>query len=261
MWSRRCARWTGSKSVSDRRAPLPPSGRRAALIRRRIETPTGPVTIVTCALEDDSDIALDLAIGWLAPKERARRDRFVRPADRDRFARGRGFVRRELARLIGCPPSEVPLLKGSNGKPYLKGLDGGFNLTHSGDLAVLAIAQKGAVGVDLELSSRRAWAPDRLAALARRCLVKHEVDALSAQPEGAARCRRFLQFWTAKEARMKIWGQGMSLKPKTIQLHLDTDGTPVGYAAPDGPVSLQFVALDRESAITCLALSTAVQEI
>jgi phosphopantetheinyl transferase len=89
--------------------------------------------------------------------------------------------------------------------------------------------------------------------LARLCLTGEERRALKRVP-GPARTRRFLSFWTAKEARMKLTGEGMRLEPRTIALDL-SDGQPVGYRRPRTPAAeLRFVRLSRPDAICCVAL-------
>ena len=82
--------------------------------------------------------------------------------------------------------------------------------------------------------------------------VVTEVAALADLPTDV-RVRRFLSFWTAKEARMKLTGEGLSLDPLDISLKL-RDGEAVAYARPQEPhAELQFVSLSHAQAICCLA--------
>ena len=55
---------------------------------------------------------------------------------------------------------------------------------------------------------------------------------LRLQGDGAH--RRFLEFWCAKEARMKLTGEGFGLDPQEIVLALE-GGRPVGVTQPEGP--------------------------
>ena len=73
----------------------------------------------------------------------------------------RGALREILAQYVGRSPSALVLGTGSHGKPLLIAGDGAgdggaserlpeFNVSHSGDIAVVALTADQAVGVDLE---------------------------------------------------------------------------------------------------------------
>ena len=83
-------------------------------------------------------------------------------------------------------------------------LDLRFNLSHSGDLLLVAVARGRAVGVDLEpvreLSHREA--------VERRVFSADERRALSAVPP-ERRLEAFFNGWTRKEALAKAMGDGM----------------------------------------------------
>ena len=191
-----------------------------------------------CSLDDDRDIALATARASLSSTEQARAARFRFEHDRSRYIRGRGFMRRALGHCLGLPPADVPLIEEHNAKPALACQGPGFNLSHSKGLAVLAINDNGPVGVDLELENRRI---DPLS-VAPGCFQAHEIDALTALPKAKQRAR-FLTFWTAKEALMKLTGAGMSLDPKSIALRLQ-DGHPTGFDAPAGHRAVELTLPD-----------------
>lgn len=80
-----------------------------------------------------------------------------------------------------------------------------FNLSHTQDLIVCAVACHRAVGVDAEHSGR----PCDYAAIAQRYFTPAEIHALTAPPE--AQCKaRFFEFWTLKEAYVKALGHGLA---------------------------------------------------
>jgi 4'-phosphopantetheinyl transferase len=119
----------------------------------------------------------------------------------------RGALRAVLGGYLGVPPAEVTFVYGAHGKPALDGRHAalGFNVSHSGELAVVAAGWNRAVGVDVE-----AWRalPD-LAALAARVFAPAEravLDALAAVDRPAA----FFRCWTRKEAFIKATGQGLA---------------------------------------------------
>lgn len=211
------------------------------------------VEIGECCLDTETDIAMSEAYADLDDAERARAASFVFARDRDRFVRAHGYVRRKLGGFVGLAPRDVPIVAGEGEKPFVEGGRVSFNLSHSGSLAVLAMTGGADVGIDLETLDRTDRLEDDLDGLASVCMTGEEQAALAILPP-AQRVRRFLSYWTAKEARMKLTGEGMALEPHTIALDL-SDGRPVGYLRPRGPrADLRFVPLSRPDAICCLAL-------
>jgi 4'-phosphopantetheinyl transferase len=188
--------------------------------------PTG-VTIALCALEDNRDQPEAEAEGWLSEPERARADRLRGPGLRAAFVRGRGFLRRALGAALGLSPSAVPLAEAAGGKPVLAGRAGPeFNLSHSAGVMVLALSEASPVGIDLEFTTRNL---DPLS-LAPAVLTEAEAAALARLP-GPDRRGVFLNFWTAREAFLKLTGEGLRRDPRTVGLRL-SDGLPCAYDTP-----------------------------
>lgn len=208
------------------------------------------IGLALCQLDTDHDIALTKAWGLLSPDELLRARRFHFDRDRTRYVRGRGFLRIMLGQACGQPPSRLVFGTGAQGKPFLLDSDLAFNLSHSRDLAVLVISRFTPLGIDLEFIDRAA----DIAGLAQTCLTPAEADILAGLPEEARRAR-FFAFWTAKEARMKLTGEGMSLPPRQIALDLHA-GHPIGYLHPDTPAAQAvFLDLGHSGAVCCLALA------
>ncbi|MBF9029163.1 4'-phosphopantetheinyl transferase superfamily protein [Rhodobacterales bacterium HKCCE3408] len=207
------------------------------------------IAVHGCALDDDRDVPLSVARDLLSEDERARAARFHFARDADRFVRGRAFLRRALANATGIMPGAISFAYGDRLKPELAGGSVAFNKSDSRDLAVVAVSHVGPVGIDLEFLDREL---DHLS-VARSCMTEHEREVLSAL-DPAARAVRFFEFWTAKEAFMKLTGQGMYLDPKGIHLVLADDGSPIGFPDYDGhTVRLDRVDLDRPATICTLA--------
>ncbi|PZT77848.1 MULTISPECIES: 4'-phosphopantetheinyl transferase family protein [unclassified Streptomyces] len=172
--------------------------------------------------------------GLLDVRERARLEMLRSAEHRRRFTVAHARTRLVLADRLGVPSSRVRFRFGPYGKP---GLDGDaqtrrcqFSLTHSGDLAVLALCHDRRVGVDVEHVDR-SRDPDRFAA---RWFPAHE----SAWVSGAAapdRLRAFLRLWTRKEACVKATGgrlvQGLALPVGTAPCPRTVDGPP-GFLGP-----------------------------
>jgi len=206
------------------------------------------VRLALCRIDTEADQPLAEAEGWLSTEERARAARLRGPGLRDRFVRARGFLRRELGAACGLPPGRLPLDAGPGGKPALgAGVAGpAFNLSHCGGLAVLALSQTGPVGIDIEFADR---AIDPLA-LAPAVLTAPET-ALLAALSPPSRVARFLAFWTAREAFLKLTGAGLRRDPRSVALRL-SDGWPVAYA--DQPARLLRPDIGAAGAICALAL-------
>jgi 4'-phosphopantetheinyl transferase len=150
-------------------------------------------------------------------RERAARLRFV--AHRRRFIVARAFLRTLLGAHLGTAPTEVALRSGPRGKLFLaapqdrSGLC--FNLSHSADLALVAIARGRRLGVDVELL--RAM-PNALR-LGQRFFASEERLALAALT-AADRDRGFFAAWTRKEAYLKALGDGLAVPLSSFAVNL-----------------------------------------
>jgi len=144
----------------------------------------------------------------LSPEEIARADRFRFPADRRRFVASHGALRLILSTAVAVPAEHLLFTKDPGGKPRLAGRPpaGGvrFNLSHSGETALIALSRTREVGVDLEQIR-----PDRATAeLARRYFSPAESGPLTALPPGE-RTAAFFACWARKEAYLKARGDGL----------------------------------------------------
>jgi 4'-phosphopantetheinyl transferase len=88
------------------------------------------------------------AIELLSADERARAGQFMFDRDRRRYIAARARLRIILARYVGQAPAALQFHYGPHGKPALDGIS--FNLSHSADLALLAVSRGTVVGVDIE---------------------------------------------------------------------------------------------------------------
>ncbi|HWQ32050.1 MAG TPA: 4'-phosphopantetheinyl transferase superfamily protein [Blastocatellia bacterium] len=146
----------------------------------------------------------------LSPEERSRAERFRFAQHRDNHIAARGLLRLILSRYLSLDPAQLRFSYGAWGKPALTAETDGdrlrFNLSHSGELALYAIAEGREVGVDLELMR----ADFTEAAVAQRTFSPREFAALSALP-ASEWTRGFFNCWTRKEAYIKARGEGLSL--------------------------------------------------
>jgi 4'-phosphopantetheinyl transferase len=173
----------------------------------------------------------------LSAGERQRHAAFRRPVDQQRFLLARAAVRALLGHWLMLPASAVPLDAGPHGKPHCSHPAApAFNLSHSGDLILLAFHPTCPVGVDVErLRSDLDWSP-----IARRVLSPATVAALLALPP-VKQASAFLSAWCRLEARLKAGGTGLAGLALSRMDAPDRDGVlferlwdvavPQGYAA------------------------------
>ena len=153
----------------------------------------------------------------ISAEERRRADRFRQECHRRRFVVRRGLLRSILASYLQCSPRGLRFVFGDQGKPALGGSAARsgieFNVSHSADLALLAVAHRRRVGVDIE----RADPAVGVTPLIETCCTASEIAEISGQPEHSHR-ELFLRAWTRKEAVAKACGRGLSLAPARIEV-------------------------------------------
>ncbi|HLJ49453.1 MAG TPA: 4'-phosphopantetheinyl transferase superfamily protein [Bryobacteraceae bacterium] len=145
-----------------------------------------------------------LSLLSLDERERAARFRFA--GHRDRFTVARGTLRRVLGHYAGVSPESVRFEYGANGKPSLPDSEIRFNLSHSGDIAMIGITRSREIGVDVE----RMRQDKDLLDIAERFFAPREREALRDLSEEEQR-DGFFRCWTRKEAYLKALGAGLSL--------------------------------------------------
>jgi len=148
----------------------------------------------------------------LAEDERERAAAFRFAHLRARFVVTRAVVRQLLARYVGAgaTPSSLRFRYGAFGKPSLiethEDVPLSFNVSHSDELALIAVARGRDVGVDVEGVRAIANADG----IAERYFCAPEREALrSSQDE--SKTTLFLTYWTRKEALLKATGDGLSV--------------------------------------------------
>jgi 4'-phosphopantetheinyl transferase len=147
----------------------------------------------------------------------------------ERREAARRALREILGGYLGEEPEAVALAVGEAGKPRLAAAAAAlsFNLSHSGGLALVAVAAGGVeIGIDVELIRPRR----DLVRLAARWLPAADATAVAAAPE-EEREDVFYAAWTRFEARAKCTGTGLSGPPpgpEVVALPLEIDR---GYAA------------------------------
>lgn len=145
-------------------------------------------------------------IALLAPDERDRARCFRFERDREAFIVARGTLRLVLSRYLGIAPEDLVFRYGDHGKPELAmDSDVQFNLSHAGDVALIAVARSRQLGVDVE-PIRALPDADRIV---ERFFSSREVAVYRSLPS-PARPEAFFTCWTRKEAFIKALGDGLT---------------------------------------------------
>jgi 4'-phosphopantetheinyl transferase len=167
-----------------------------------------PGQVQVWRLRTDRDSRAGLAL--LSAAERRRAEGFRTELMRTRHVAAHAAVRLLLGRALGVPGDQLRFGQNAWGKPELVGPDSSgsdlrFNLSHSGDWALIAMARGIDVGVDVELVSDPP--PIEVAGMVYSAAERAALAALS----GPALTAAFYAIWTRKEALSKGLGLGFSI--------------------------------------------------
>ncbi len=155
--------------------------------------------------------ALDApAVDLLSASERARAARYAIDRPREQFRAARTALRRILGGYLGIDPRDVPLTVEPDGKPVLTEGCLQFNVTHSGERGLVAVANR-RVGVDLE----QLRPVENADGLVERFFGPEEREQYRRLPIDL-KLAGFFRGWTGKEALLKAVGTGIQNVDKCV---------------------------------------------
>lgn len=169
----------------------------------------------------------------LAEHEVSRALRFYLAEDRRHFTVAHGLLREILSLYLDTPPDQLRFGYNPHGKPFLPGTAICFNLSHSGGMALYAIARSMEIGIDIE----RIPTDFECAEVAERFFSRGETDALRTVPSDLQPVA-FFNCWTRKEAFVKALGEGISFPLNQFDVTL----------APNEPARLISIVGDSPAA-------------
>ncbi|MFI4963013.1 MAG: 4'-phosphopantetheinyl transferase family protein [Legionellales bacterium] len=145
----------------------------------------------------------------LNDEERARGNRFYFSHHKRRFVTARATLRIILARYLNTEPEDLDFTFNPQGKPEVINMQKlHFNLSHSGDLALLAVGKGIPMGVDIEHYSARPYE-----GIANTLFSDQEYKEFLQVPT-ALKPAVFFHVWSQKEAFIKACGLGLSYPTK-----------------------------------------------
>jgi phosphopantetheinyl transferase len=159
----------------------------------------------------------------------------------------RDVTRRVIAALTGIAPREIEIYDTPNGKPMLRN-DAGihFSISHSRDVAMVAVTRVAPVGVDIE----QIRAVPNAEAIIRRFFTDEDAAIIVASDN---RELRFAEAWTRAEARIKVRGATVwdSAKPdpQTVVRQLQA---PDGFAAAIAAASASWTSSQHSISVAAV---------
>jgi 4'-phosphopantetheinyl transferase len=170
----------------------------------------------------------------LSADERVRARRFCFVEHANRYTVARANLRRILSRYTDTAPEALRFEYAVNGKPFFATGPIRFNLSHSSDVAALAITRDREIGIDVEKIRR----DHDLLDVAEHYFAPQERSALRLL-SAEERYFGFFRCWTRKEAYIKARGDGMSLDLQGFSVSLGADEPPALIASAEGPGELK----------------------
>lgn len=171
---------------------------------------------------DDASVDLERGRELLSPDERERAARFKFERHRRRYLIAHIALHEILSRYLAIEPAHLSFDLGTNGKPKLpqalapSGIE--FNLSHSNEMALLAVSHGRELGVDIEHVREQFEFQD----VAERFFTAKEVTAMRGLPPPLQR-QAFFKCWTSKEAFLKAKGTGLSGALDEVEISLRGD--------------------------------------
>jgi 4'-phosphopantetheinyl transferase len=171
----------------------------------------------------------------LSLEENRRAERFHFDRDRSRFIAAHAAMRCILGRYLCVRPQNVALSRSRTGKPALAGPFEKsritFNLSHSGDLGLLALTLDSLIGVDIERIREDYEIHDSADVFSTQ-----EEKSLRSLPQ-SQRTAAFFSCWTRKEAYVKALGDGLSIPLRSLD---------VGFASSVPPAPPRVLKSPRQ---------------
>lgn len=152
----------------------------------------------------------------LTDDELKRADKFHYKIDRKRYTVTKAFLKIILSKILSVNPVEIRFALNAHGKPKLiKPADVHFNISHSGNMGMIAVTDVAAIGVDVERYRERMTAGKA----AKRFFSEKEVADFLELPEDQ-KLKGFFNCWTRKEAFIKALGLGLAMPLRDFDVTL-----------------------------------------
>ena len=187
-------------------------------------------------------------ISYLTESEMTFSKRYASADSKEAYLKGRSGLRAFASLYASIAPRDVKIEITKSGKPFFENIaDLHFNISHSGSEVAIAFSTK-PVGFDMEVLDRKR---DCLA-IAERFFTAEESREVKMAGDSANKL--FARLWTAKEAMLKLSGEGLvggldratSLSEKEGRL---------------ADQKIHLARLDWEGLVACVASFEAIEKV
>ena len=180
----------------------------------------------------DGSFCMRCGTQLLSTDEQERAEKFKFQNDRRRYTVAHTALRLVLSQYANVSASNLNFFASAYGKPFLATAPAGniqFNLSHSHEVALIAVTEAREIGIDVE------WIRKDFAfrEVAERFFTEREVAALHSLPDNFQR-EAFYKCWTSKEAFLKAKGTGLSGQLDEVEiLFVPEEGVRVNGTIPN----------------------------
>lgn len=170
-----------------------------------------------------------LAAQCIQKEEKERIGKFVFKRDAKSSMIGRLMLRKVIKDITDIPYTEIKLGRTEKGKPYLqndlplslKTLS--FNVSHQGDLVVLAAEKNSTVGIDvMKLDTPRSSSIPEFFHTMRRQFTEDEWRSIKSSNVEKEQLKVFYRLWCLKESYVKALGTGIGFEVQRLNFDLKT---------------------------------------
>lgn len=144
-------------------------------------------------------------------EEKERIGRFVFKRDAKRSIIGHLMIRKFLSEATQLPWSQIKTIRDQNNKPIIEGFNLNFNVSHDGNLVVLAGEENNTIGVDI---MRNCYTGGRsLNEFFRLMNRNFHINEWAYINKGTdvQKTNSFFRFWCLKESYVKATGTGLTI--------------------------------------------------
>ena len=187
-------------------------------------------------------------ISYLTESEMNFSKRYASADSKEVYLKGRSGLRAFASLYASIAPSDVKIEITKSGKPFFENIaDLHFNISHSGSEVAIAFSTQ-PVGFDMEVLDRKR----NCLAIAERFFTAEESREVKMAGDSANKL--FARLWTAKEAMLKLSGEGLvggldratSLSEKEGRL---------------ADQKIHLARLDWEGLVACVASFEAIEKV
>jgi 4'-phosphopantetheinyl transferase len=168
--------------------------------------------------------ALRSKVKILSLEEKRRAEQFHSQYEADRYLLNHTILREILSLYLCLGPAIIDFDIGPFGKPGLIDEQNpeqiNFNLSHSGEILLIALAINQRIGIDVELIKPM----EDINRMVELYFSKSENERYASLPE-PERALAFYSAWTRKEAYLKSIGEGLQHPPDQVEVSFDPHET------------------------------------